>query len=133
MIVADANVIAYLWLPGPYSSAAAGCFKRDPDWVAPALWRSEFRNILAHYLRKGLLDLPSAKRAMENAEDTLQRQEHAISSTEVLELVAKSSCSAYDCEYAALARRLGIKLVTKDAKILKEFPRDAIDLEAFIK
>jgi predicted nucleic acid-binding protein len=48
-------------------------------------------------------------------------------------LVSKSTCTSYDCEYVALAQKLSVKLITKDAKLLREFPRVAIDLEAFIK
>ena len=49
----------------------------------------------------------------------------------VLDLVAASDCSAYDCEYVALARHLDVKLVTTDRKILQNFPETAIELGAF--
>jgi len=132
MIVVDANVLAYFWLPSSLSEAASECFKKDSDWIAPTLWRSEFRNILALYLRKGYLDFSTAKKAMTHAEEILQYQEYIATSTEVLELVMQSSCSAYDCEYIALARKMGVKLITKDKQLLKEFPRNTVDLESFI-
>jgi predicted nucleic acid-binding protein len=133
LIVVDVNALAYLWLPGPFSIEAAACLKKDPAWAAPPLWRSEFRNILAGFLRKGLLDLASSKLAYQKAEKTLNGREFPVTTDEVLDLVLKSDCSAYDCEYAALARRLGVKLVTKDAKLIKAFPRLAVDLEVFAK
>jgi len=49
----------------------------------------------------------------------------------VLDLVAVSDCSAYDCEYVALARHLNVRLVTVDNKILRSFPETAIELDAF--
>ncbi|MEN9805867.1 MAG: hypothetical protein RL756_375, partial [Pseudomonadota bacterium] len=52
MIVADSNVVAYLYLPGEHTAAAERLLEREPDWAAPILWRSEFRNILAGYLRR---------------------------------------------------------------------------------
>ena len=52
MIVVDSNVLAYLYLPGEYSTAAEALLEQDSDWAAPILWRSEFRNILAGYLRR---------------------------------------------------------------------------------
>jgi predicted nucleic acid-binding protein len=48
----------------------------------------------------------------------------------VLELVRDSNCTAYDCEFVALAMRLGVKLATMDAKILKAFPQHVITLPA---
>lgn len=48
----------------------------------------------------------------------------------VLELVRDSDCSAYDCEFVALAMSLGITLVTEDKKLLKAFPAQALALSA---
>ena len=60
MIVADVNVIAYLYLPGRFSEQAEALLLRDGDWAAPRLWRSEFRNVLGTYMRQRLLTLDSA-------------------------------------------------------------------------
>ena len=54
--------------------------------------------------------------------------EYAIKSNQVLELVRSSDCSAYDCEFVALAMELGTKLVTMDRKLLKAFPKYAFDM-----
>lgn len=59
MIVVDTNVLAYLYLPGEYTAAAEALLAHDPDWAAPVLWRSEFRNILAGYLRVSVRRRPS--------------------------------------------------------------------------
>ena len=48
--------------------------------------------------------------------------EFEVHSREVLELVRDSECSAYDCEFVALANRFETKLVTMDKKVLKAFP-----------
>lgn len=47
MIVADTNIIGYLFLPTMYSDKTSQLYRIDPDWAAPELWRSEFRNVLA--------------------------------------------------------------------------------------
>ncbi|MCD6138747.1 MAG: hypothetical protein J7J91_09345, partial [Deltaproteobacteria bacterium] len=60
MIVVDANIISYLYLPTSFSVKVDTLFKIDPDWSAPFLWRSEFRNVLALYLRKGLINFDNA-------------------------------------------------------------------------
>ena len=49
----------------------------------------------------------------------------------VLELASDSRCSAYDCEYVALARALGVRLVTADQQILEAFPTIATSLADF--
>ena len=130
MIVVDSNVVAYLYLPGEHSAKAEALFERDSDWAAPILWRSEFRNILAGYLRRRTLTLDQACDLQGEAEDLLAGSEFEVDSRAVLELVRDSDCSAYDCEFIALAKRLQIKLVTMDAKLWKAFPTHAVSLAA---
>jgi predicted nucleic acid-binding protein len=48
----------------------------------------------------------------------------------VLELVRDSDCSAYDCEFIALAMKLDTKFITMDKKLLRAFPQRAIALSA---
>jgi predicted nucleic acid-binding protein len=59
-------------------------------------------------------------------------REFEIVSFHVLELVASSGCSAYDCEFVTLAEDLGTSLVTIDKKVLNEFPQVAVSLDEFI-
>jgi predicted nucleic acid-binding protein len=133
MIVVDTNVVAYLLLGGEMTPGARVAFRKDPEWVAPLLWRSEFRNILAAYLRRGSLILSDALEMMREAETLFSGAEYSVESGQVLKLVSESSCSAYDCEFVALAQQLGVSLLTSDAQILKEFPRTATSLEAFAR
>lgn len=128
MIVVDSNILAYLYLPGEYSENAETLLERDPEWAAPLLWRSEFRNILAGYLRQGALSFEQVTDLQEEAEALLEGAEFAVDSISVLELVRDSNCSAYDCEFVALAKRLDTKLVTMDSKVLRAFPKLAVSL-----
>ena len=130
MIVVDTNIVAYLYLPTVYTPQAEALLLRDPDWAAPVLWRSELRNILAGYMRRKTLTFDAARSLQAEAESLLAGSEHEVDSQRVLELVRDSDCSAYDCEFVALALRLGVKLVTMDAKLLKAFPTHAISLTA---
>lgn len=93
------------------------------------LWRSEFRNILAGYMRRGTLTFQTARDLQLEAENLMAGGEYEVDSGLVLELVRDSHCSAYDCEFAALATSLGVKLATMDAKILKSFPDFAVSLD----
>lgn len=122
MIVVDSNVLAYLYLPSEYTDAAEALLESDPNWAAPVLWRSEFRNILAGYLRRGRLTYQQAYELQREAEDLMRGAEYEVDSLGVLELVRDSECSAYDCEFVALAMKLGTKLITMDGKLLRSFP-----------
>ena len=128
MIVVDTNILAYVLLPYEHSAKADALFKRDPEWVAPILWRSEFRNLLAGYLRRKTLTFEEVLKVQAEAEAVLAGNEHEADSRRVLELVRDSDCTAYDCEFLSLAMRLGVKLVTMDAKLLKAFPQYAMAL-----
>ena len=128
MIVVDVNVLAYLYLPGPFTSAVEKLLLRDAQWAAPRLWRSEFRNILATYMRKNLLTLEQANDMFKSAEDLLSTNEYEVSSLQVLQLAKDSGCSAYDCEDVALARHLRIPLFTADKALLKAFPETSMAL-----
>lgn len=130
MIVVDSNVLAYLYLPGEFTDAAERLLEDDPDWHAPILWRSEFRNILAGCMRRGALALEQAQAIQREAESLLDGAEHEPESRRVLELVRGSDCSAYDCEFVALAESLGAQLVTMDGKLLSAFPAIAHPLVA---
>lgn len=130
MIVVDSNVLAYLYLPGDFTESAERLLDADPAWAAPVLWRSEFRNILAGYLRRKSLSFEQAVAIQAEAEDLMAGFEYDLDSTGVLELVRDSDCSAYDCEFIALATKLGTRLVTMDKKILKAFPTRAVALSS---
>ena len=130
MIVVDSNVLAYLYLPGEYTAAAEALLEQDSDWAAPILWRSEFRNILAGYLRRKAITFEQANSLQREAESLLEGAEFELESLAVLELVRESDCSAYDCEFIALAMKLDTTLITMDKKLLRAFPKRAIALSA---
>lgn len=132
MIVADTNVIVYLSMQGEKSSLAAKAFEKDNQWIAPLLWQSEFLNVLALYLRKGIVSFEEACQILEKTRELI-RLEYEVAPENVLRLVAASKCSAYDCEFIALAQELDIRLLTEDKQILEQFPETAISLTAFLQ
>jgi predicted nucleic acid-binding protein len=133
MIVADANLIAYLLLPGQRTKEAEDVFAKDSVWAVPVLCRSELRSVLLQYVRAGDLPLADAIRTMLRGEGLLAGREADIDSRRVLELAAGSRCSSYDCEYVALAEVLRVPLVTNDGPVLKAFPAIALSPRAFLE
>ena len=132
MIVVDTNVIGYLYLSSPHSPQAEKALLKDAMWAAPLLWRSELRSVLAQYMRKDLLAFEDAVRIMDEATRLMSGREYVVDSLSVLQLVRQSTCSAYDCEFVALAQALGVRLVTTDKQILRNFPDVAVALAAFV-
>jgi predicted nucleic acid-binding protein len=122
MIVVDVNVLAYLLIPGQYTARAETLFLSDPHWAAPRLWRSEFRNVLATYVRADLMNLADASVLYQRAALIIGADEYEVETTDVLRSSKESGCSAYDCEYIALAEFLDLALVTADKKLRKAFP-----------
>ncbi len=128
MIVVDTNVLAYLWLPGDRTAQAERLLRNDPDWNAPLLWRSEFRNVLAGCLRRGDVNLETALQIVDEAEGQMRGREFSVPSAQVLARVEASDCSAYDCEFVVLAEELGVRLVTSDEELVRSFPAVATKL-----
>jgi predicted nucleic acid-binding protein len=132
VIVADTNLLAYFFIDGEFTAAATAVYDRDSNWVAPPLWRSEMLNVLSSYVRRGSLSLAQAVEIFRSAEEVVLSSVEEPSPEEILRLAAASRCTAYDCEYVALAQLLGVPLVTNDGPVLRAFPATAMSLEAFV-
>ena len=133
MIVVDTNVIVRLWVLGEGTELSKQILLKDPDWHVPVLWRSEFRNVLALYIRAKRISLDLALRVCGEAEIPLKDKEHFVPYESVLRLAEESDCTAYDCEFVALAQELRVPLITADKKIIKAFPRNAVGIETYLK
>lgn len=131
MIVVDTNLIAYLLLGGEKTPRARSIFEQDSKWAAPLLWRSEFRSVLAMFIRQRKLTSDKAMEFMNEAETLMQGEEYQVDSRRVIKLIDSSKCSAYDCEFIALAQHLDVPLITSDKQILKEFPDTAVSIESY--
>lgn len=133
MIVADTNLIAYVLINSAQTALAEAILEKDGDWHAPPLWRHEFRNILATYVRTNRLALPVALCHMTNAEALIVTDEsgEAADTEEILRLAKISGCSGYDCEFVALAKRIGAPLVSGDKRLIAAFPETVIAIETF--
>ena len=133
MIVVDSNVLVYLWAGGHGALLADAVFQRDPVWIAPILWRSEFRNALLQLVRARRVSPDRAPGLLREAERQMDEREFTVESHTVLTLAIESGCTAYDCEYVALARDFRISLVTFDEQVQDAFPALAVAPEAFAR
>jgi predicted nucleic acid-binding protein len=131
MIVVDTNIISYLYISAEKSQQVERLLSIDPQWSAPVLWRSEFRSVLGRYLRNNYLSFDEVLLIFNQAEKLLTDNEYEVPTAHIMQLVDSSACSAYDCEFVALAQHLGVPLVTADKKILREFPAIAKSLDAY--
>jgi predicted nucleic acid-binding protein len=132
MIVVDVNLLIYLYVAGQRTRQAEAVLARDPVWAVPLLWRSEFRNTLTGLVRSKGLALEDGIQIASEAERSMSGREYSVVSDEVLRLAASSGCSAYDCEYVALAQDLGTRLVTADRQLLRAFPSIAVAPDVFV-
>lgn len=131
MIVVDTNILVHLFCPSERTDLTEKVLRKDPIWVAPRLWRSEFRNVLVTYIRKEVITLDAGFKVMQEVLKFMHGLEYEVDSARVLALSAASRCSAYDCEFIALAEKLDLPLVTVDRQILAHFPERAIALDLF--
>lgn len=140
MIVVDTMVVAYGLLPYPQFAEEVGRVQEtDGHWAAPSVWRSELRNVLLQYVRAveaspldGDLNLADAFGVMQDAETLLSDRTFRVDSERVLRIAFESGCSAYDCEYGALARRLDVWLITYDDEVLEASPETALHPSDFL-
>lgn len=126
MIVADNSLISYFTIQGEFTEEAVAVRQKDPVWVAPLLWRSEFLNVLWLHVRQGEFGLDLAVEHIDLAEDLIADRSYEVAPTEVLRLAVSSGCTAYDSQYAALAQQLDVPLVTHDGEVLEGFPKTAV-------
>ncbi len=133
MIVVDANVIVPLLLPTPQSEIVEHLYAHDCEWRAPRLWPLEFTNVLMAYARKSLVTPVQGRIALGEAAIVLSSdRELAPDSQDVFALALASNCTAYDCEYVAVARQLGASLVTWNRRLLAALPDDTATPEQLL-
>lgn len=118
MIVIDTNLLAYLLLPTPHAARADAVLLKDPDWIAPMLIHSEFRNVLLGAVRRKDVEAEDARVLLERAAEVITVPDGGVDGPAIFSLALESGCSAYDCEFVWLARVLRVPLVTADRQVL---------------
>jgi len=133
MIVVDTNIIVYFLIRGKRTEAAHEVWKKDPQWVVPALWRSEFMNVLVMYVEHGGLSKSSCMKLFHDAVDLFLHQEAAAPLLDVLSTALSAHITAYDSYYISLARFLDLPLITQDSELLKKFPSVAFTMKNYVE
>ena len=118
MLVADTNLLAYLFIPGDKTPEVEALLQRDSEWIAPVLWRSEFLNVLTTYHRIREMPVADCLTAFELAEQLLGERTYGVAALRVLETSSRSGCAGYDSEFLALAEDFSISLLTYDKKLI---------------
>lgn len=132
MIVADSTLAACLFLGDDTARAVENLLRRDGEWAAPVVWRSEMISLLSGLVRSGRASLATARMIMDKAALLYSGREYAVPHFEVVTLANSSSCDPMACEYAALAYALGLPLVSLDESVLAAFADIAVSPEDFL-
>lgn len=122
MIIVDVNVIAYFLIEGDKTPAARDLMRHDPDWRLPALWRHEYLNVLATFMREGGATIADGRVLWRRGIELFGSREQSPDMEAALLLATENRISAYDAQYIALARQLETVCVTEDQRLLKTFP-----------
>ena len=129
MIVVDTNIIAYLLLRGDRSESIDRLYKTDSDWIAPRLWVDEFLNVLATYERLEKLMSDETTPILNDALALMDGHTYELPPDRILSVARRTSCSANDSQYIALAEDRGLKLYTCDQRIISACPEIAVEPE----
>lgn len=132
MIVADTNLVAYAVISGIHSPAALQVRAKDREWIAPPLLRYELLNVVALYVRKGLLHRDEGIKAYSRGLNLVRFDPRPTDPIAVLNLCAISQGTSYDAEFVWLAMELGIPLVSGDGPLVNSFPNVAVHMTQFV-
>jgi predicted nucleic acid-binding protein len=127
MIVVDTNVIAHYFLRGAADEAVIQVMQKDPEWVAPSIWRSEARNVVMMLHVHGKEDFDGLMGRIAIAEAYMRTRTILVHSAKVLPIAKESGLTAYDAEFMSAAIELDCRLVTLDRMILSSYPKIAFN------
>lgn len=131
MIVVDVNVVAYLLIAGDKTEMAQQAWAKDPHWRVPSLWRHEFLNVLATYIRTGGATAEDAVGIWRQALALVGSGEEQPPMEQALLLGAEHQISAYDAQYVALALTHRLPLISEDRALQRKFPEVVLSLQEF--
>lgn len=132
MIVVDTNIVVYTFIEGEHTSLMGALWRHDSRWRLPMLWRHEFLNVLATYTRRGGMELPDANHLWLAARRWCRPMENAVDMATVLHIAVAQDISAYDAQFVALARSLGVPLISEDARLRRRCPETVVSTSDYL-
>jgi len=130
--VADTNLVSYLLIEGERTADVRRVWSKDPEWMLPSLWRSEFLNVLATAHRAGVLTADQALLAWEHSLVLFGGNEADPVGERVLRIAMNNGVSAYDAQFVAVAEELGVPLVTADRRLANRCRPAAQTIEEYL-
>jgi predicted nucleic acid-binding protein len=122
VLLIDTNVLAYLLIEGDRTPAAQALYERDPDWRSEMFILVEFSNVLATYVRTHALTVEEGLALLARAQSLMPSLASA-SHAHALETAAQLRICAYDGRFICVAKELGTRLITEDAKLRTAAPQ----------
>ena len=132
MIVVDTNVMVRLVVGGADGTEAALLFERETEWAAPSILMSELHNVLVGFVRRGAVTSEQAKAMNDDAAVVLGDRIASVSGHQVIDVALECGLTAYDAEFVALARALGVPLATLDNAVLHGAADVAVSLRTLV-
>lgn len=121
MILIDTNILVYLLIEGDCTEAVQALFERDPEWRSEAFLLIEFSNVIATYVRTQSLTRGQGRDLLVEAEKRMPGLAY-LPHAQALDVALEFGISAYDARFVGLAKQLGVKLITEDAKLRAAVP-----------
>lgn len=108
--------------------AAEKLIQLDPEWISHSLIRYEVGNVGLNYLRHGSWEREDVELQLKQVPGLLLEVVDVIDAEATFKVAAENGLSFYDASYVWLARVRGLKLRTRDKKILRECPDVAVGM-----
>jgi predicted nucleic acid-binding protein len=122
MVIVDTNIIAPLYVRSARTDTVAELFARDAVWRTEPLALIELSNVLITYERSRHITAATARDCLNRAAAFLQPHFFRVSHQAALEAALDYRVTAYDARFLALARQVGARLITEDAKLRAAAP-----------
>ena len=132
MIVVDVNIVAYFFIEGDKTGQARELRGSDSNWLLPPLWRHEFLNVLATFVREGGASIDDAQMLYHDSVELLKDAERDVDMPAALRLASSVRISAYDAQYIVLAAALDTVCVTEDRRLQRIFAGTAFGMQDFL-